>query len=128
LSDLRITPAEAIVGDIVTVNVQASNNGDVTSKYTLNVKMNGAVVVEAVASIEAQNSYSMGLKINVTKAGTYTISIEDLDSPLIVKELPKTSSPAVQPSSVAKTSASPVAEPSCTTTPIGGNSSGIPVY
>jgi hypothetical protein len=77
LSDLRITPAEAIVGDIVTVNVQASNNGDVTSKYTLNVKMNGAVVGEAVASIEAQNSYSMGLKINVTKAGTYTISIED---------------------------------------------------
>ncbi|MBI4303543.1 MAG: helix-turn-helix domain-containing protein [Chloroflexi bacterium] len=84
-SGLTITPAEAKVGETVTISVTVANTGGQTGTYKVTLKVNNVTVTtqDVVLSGGASQKVTFTTKRDV--AGTYTASIDSLSGTFTVK-------------------------------------------
>lgn len=78
LAGLVISPAQAQVGDMVTISADVSNTGQVSGNYTVVLKVNG--LVEEMKMVELGLDTTLPVVFDITKdnPGNYSVSLGDL--------------------------------------------------
>ena len=78
LAGLAISPAQAQVGDRVTISAVISNTGQVSGNYTVVLKVNG--LVEEMKMVELGLDTTLPVVFDITKdnPGNYSVSLGDL--------------------------------------------------
>ena len=90
VSNLNISPDEAITGETVSISVVVANTGDLSGGYDISLKINGAVVDTRTITIEGGSSQTVSFTSVQEFVGTYTINIDNLSGSFAVVEAPPT--------------------------------------
>jgi hypothetical protein len=99
-SELTVYPAEAEIGETVTVSVLVTNSGELEGSYSLTLTING--VVEGTREITlAGGSQQVAFSVAEDEAGSYSVAVNDLEGLFEVLEAPLF--PIVLPAAVAWT-------------------------
>jgi len=84
---LSISPAEADIGEEVTISVLVTNTGDVTGSYDVTLSINGAVeATEQVVDLASGASQEVAFAVTKETAGVYTVSVNGTTGSLVVGE------------------------------------------
>jgi oligopeptide transport system substrate-binding protein len=86
VSPLTITPAEAGVGEIVTVMAEAENLGDVEGIYTASLKIDGVEAETKEIWVGPGMKRKMSFGVKKDEAGTYNLEIGGQSETLTVKQ------------------------------------------
>jgi hypothetical protein len=78
LSSLSIKPSQVAPGEKVTVSVLVANTGDAKGTYTVQLKVNGAVVESRDVEVEGLSSRPVVFTIAEDEPGTYDVNIAQL--------------------------------------------------
>jgi len=87
LKSLQISPVETSYGEEVSVSVVAENNGDITLRDTLELKIDGVVVDTRQIEIEPHSSKTVVFTAAEIEPGSRTIDINGQQANFIVKPL-----------------------------------------
>jgi hypothetical protein len=88
VTSLAIDPAEADIGQTVTVTVIVANLGDGSGQYQANLMLDGAVVATKEVTIASHTDQTITFSLTQDAAGTYSLSIDGQSVSLVVKEAP----------------------------------------
>ena len=77
VSSLSISPAEAEVGESITISVLVTNTGDGAGTYEAILKIDNAVVATKSVTLAGGASEEVTFTTSKAVAGTYTVSIDD---------------------------------------------------
>jgi len=87
-SNLVISPAEADIGQTVTISLLVTNTGSLESTYEVTLEINNLVVDTKEVTIAADASKTVTFTTYRDAAGTYTVAINGLSGSFKVKEAP----------------------------------------
>ena len=88
-TDLVVSPLETFVGRPIRISVNVTNIGDVEGSTLVNLEVNGSVKDSADITLDgSQTSEIVKFEVVEIKAGNYTVSIGDLVSSFLLKEIP----------------------------------------
>jgi len=93
-SDLTISPAEADIGQSVTISVLVANTGDFTGSYEVTLKIDDVAVATQDVTLAGGASQTLTFTTTKDAAGTYTVNINGLSGTLTVKAPPVPAKPA----------------------------------
>ncbi|HID08599.1 TPA: hypothetical protein EYP13_00050, partial [Candidatus Micrarchaeota archaeon] len=93
LSNLTVEPTEGEVPFNVTINVTVTNIGDVKDEYTVILYVNGKVVENTTVTLAGGASSVVTFIYEITEAGKYNISVNDLEPVVVIAKEPKTDIP-----------------------------------
>jgi len=88
ISNLVISPAEADIGQTVTISLLVTNTGGLEGTYEVTLEINNLVVDTKEVTIAADASKTVTFTTSRDAAGTYTVAIDGLSGSLKVKEAP----------------------------------------
>jgi hypothetical protein len=77
ISGLKVTPAQAQLGERVTISFKAVNNSDVDNYYPVTLRMNGVVVGAEVVSLPRRTTLPMRFATVGTMPGDYKVEVND---------------------------------------------------
>ncbi len=90
VSNLRISPAEVNIGDVVSISVVVANTGDLSGSYDVSLEINGAVVETKSVTVAGSSSQTVSFATSQNFIGTYTINVDTLSGSFTVTEAPPT--------------------------------------
>jgi hypothetical protein len=85
IGKLIISPAEAELGDIITISATISNTGEYDGIYHARLKINGVVMVTKEVSVNAGDSEVVSFDTSQDKEGVYTVEIGEASGTFTVK-------------------------------------------
>ncbi len=85
VSNLDISPAEANIGDTVTVTTLVTNKGDLSGEYKLSLDINGITVTSSTVSLDGKASEEITFNSKRYTAGTYIVNVNGLSGEFTVK-------------------------------------------
>ena len=85
LSSLTISPAEVNIGDIVNINADIANNGDVTGSYNATLIINDTPVSSRPITLAGHTSEKITFITTINDTGTHFIKIGTLSKTFEVK-------------------------------------------
>jgi hypothetical protein len=85
LSNFSVTPAEAFIGDMVTITADVSNTGEITGTYTAVLTINGVTVETKDILVAGGATETVTFTVVRDEAGTYNIGVNGLTRTLTVK-------------------------------------------
>lgn len=85
ITDLTLSPAEAIIGEKVTITALVTNSGDLSGSYDIVLKLNGVTLATEEITLDAGTSQEVTFTTTKNRPGTYTVDINGLTEKLIVK-------------------------------------------
>jgi hypothetical protein len=83
---MKITPAEARIGDIVTVSVDVQNTGDLSGDFTLRLRMSSMVSQQKTVSIAGGESRTVSFTMSTLASGDYTVDVNGISGSFRVSE------------------------------------------
>jgi hypothetical protein len=86
MSNLVISPAQAIAGREVTIMCDVTNTGGVDGNCPVNLKVDGAQVDSKEVAVAAGATQTVAFSLVKDIGGTYNVAIGDLSSTLVVSE------------------------------------------
>jgi len=84
LSEMAINPAQAEVGETVTISTIVQNTGDLAGSYEVILKINDVVETTSEVTLDGGASESVTFTVAREKAGIYSVSIGGLSSSFTV--------------------------------------------
>jgi hypothetical protein len=93
ISDIQVTPASSLPGEIVAVSTMVDNTGGKEGDYTVSLKINGSEEDTKQISLAPGDSQTVTFTFTRQEAGSYTIDVNGLTSSLTIRQ-PK---PSVKP-------------------------------
>ena len=116
VSNMTVSPAITDIGEPSTVKATVTNSGALSNTYSINLKVNDAVVETKQVSLSGHSSQEVSFTMSQGTAGEYTISIDGASTLLTVRapEAPAPPETTPTPQSPAVTTA--VTPPAPTTT------------
>jgi hypothetical protein len=91
ISELSVAPAAVKAAEIVTVTATVSNSGGSQGRYTVNLKLNGALEDTKELTLNAGASEKVSFTVKKSAAGTYSVDVNGLIGQFTVKEEAKAS-------------------------------------
>jgi archaellum component FlaG (FlaF/FlaG flagellin family) len=88
LVSLDITPAEAAIGETVTVSVEVRNIGGSSGTYTAQLVVDGVVAKTGATAIAAGESQTITFSLVERESGSYQIEVGELSARLVVSDEP----------------------------------------
>gem|GEM_PF-4139476 len=88
LSNLSIKPSQVAPGEKVTVSVLVANTGDAKGTYTVQLKVNGAIIESRDVEVEGLSSRPVVFTIAEDEPGTYEVNIAQLSGQFQVTARP----------------------------------------
>lgn len=85
--ELKVYPAEADIGELVTLGVLLTNSGEAEGSYALTLTVNG-VVVETKDVVMAGGSQRVAFSVTGEEAGDYAVDINGLEGSFTVMKAP----------------------------------------
>ena len=85
MSNLSIAPQEANAGDTVTISTSVANNGDLSGKYTLVLKVNGKQESSQDITLGGNSSTTVKFTISRNQAGKYEVEINGMTTTFTVR-------------------------------------------
>ncbi len=122
VSNLNISPATIDPGDIATVTVTISNTGDRSGNFDAVLRIDENIVETKLVTLAGRSSQDVSFTIVLNTAGTYSVSVDGVQSTLTVTAPPPpvttatTTTPAL-PTTTPTTPATTAAPPEATTSP-----------
>jgi hypothetical protein len=83
---MEITPAEAIIGNTVTINVDLQNTGDISGDYTVRLKMPPMVSQQKTVSLAGGESRTVSFTVMALDNGDYTVDVNGISGSFRVIE------------------------------------------
>ncbi|MFC1995622.1 IPT/TIG domain-containing protein, partial [Chloroflexota bacterium] len=96
LSNLTVEPTETEPGQMVTITMSIANTGGTQGSYTVSLKINDIIEDEKRVTVSAGGSKLVSFSISRQEAGSYSVTVDGLDSGFTVKA-PKPSLPPAPP-------------------------------
>ena len=95
LTDLTISPLEAYVGETVQISVNITNSGGVEGNDTVNLNVNGALKDTENITLAGNSSDIIAFTDIENAAGTYNVTVGNLNGNFTIKDAPPESSKIV---------------------------------
>ena len=84
-SNLFISPAEAGIGETVTVSVLVANTGDLSGSYEVTLKVDNVTMATKDVILAGGTSQTVSFTTTGDTAATYTVNVNDLSATFTVK-------------------------------------------
>jgi hypothetical protein len=101
ISDIQVTPASSLPGEIVAVSTMVGNTGGSYGEYTVTLKINSSEEDTKQISLAPGDSQTVTFTFTRQEAGSYTIDVNGLTSSLTIRQ----TKPSVKPTQKQQTSA-----------------------
>jgi len=88
ISNLRINPSKAYVGDTISVTVTIKNKGAITMTQEISFKVGGKIEDKRSVTLLPGQSMDLTFTTSKDKAGEYTIEIDGVSGKLTIEERP----------------------------------------
>ena len=88
-AQLSVSPGTVYVGEVVTISVLVTNNGDAAGSYTLRFKVDGLVEETKDVALDAGASEEVTFTTVKDVAGTYSVEVGGLSGSFTVTEKPE---------------------------------------
>ena len=95
VTDLTIEPAEAEVGEPITITFNVTNTGETAGNYTANLTINTEPVENTTMTLIGGESNQTAFTVIQTAAGDYTVEVGNVNGTFTVKQPPPDSSSIV---------------------------------
>jgi len=79
LSNLSISPTEAKINETISISVNVTNMGDISSTFTITLKVNGTVEALRDVMLSGGECTIVTFKISKGVAGTYNVEVDGLN-------------------------------------------------
>jgi len=86
VSDLKISPTEAKVGEIVSISVNVTNIRNITEVFTIVLRINGSVKAVRELILPGRRSTKVIFQVIEDKTGTFDVEVDGLMGKFRVKE------------------------------------------
>ena len=96
-SALTISPAEAEIGESVSIGCTVTNTGDLTGSYEVTLEINDVVIDTKEVTLGGQASQEVTFTTTGDATGSYTVNVNDLSGTFTVKEAPAPAPPPPAP-------------------------------
>ncbi|MFC2065828.1 CARDB domain-containing protein [Chloroflexota bacterium] len=83
--DLSVTPAEAEIGQGITISILITNTGDLSGSYDVTLKIDNASVASKQVTLSGGESQKATFTTTPNVARTYTVTIDGLSAKFVVK-------------------------------------------
>jgi hypothetical protein len=84
-SALSISPAEAEIGETVTISILVTNDGDLSGTYKVTAKIDGVALPSKDITVAGHTSQQVTFTTSKAIAGTYTVTIDGQSGTFTVK-------------------------------------------
>jgi hypothetical protein len=88
VSGLTISPTQVDTGQVVTISVQVTNNGDLAGSYSVSLKVNNVVVATRDVSMAGGTTRAVEFTVTQDAGGTYSVDVNGLTGTFTVKPPP----------------------------------------
>ncbi|MEM2311050.1 MAG: ABC transporter substrate-binding protein [Candidatus Methanomethylicia archaeon] len=88
ISNLRITPSKAYVGDLVSITVTVKNKGYITRTQDITLKVAGKVEDKRTITLAPGQSIDITFTTTKDKAGEYSIEVDGITGKFTIEERP----------------------------------------
>lgn len=78
ISNLKISPEQAVPGEKVTLSIQVQNSGDIAGNYEVVLKIDDAVAGRKILNLAARTKDEVSFKVNQENIGEYSIDINGI--------------------------------------------------
>jgi len=116
VSNMSVSPAVADIGEPSIIKATVTNSGALSSTYSINLKVNDAVVETKQVSLSGHSSQEVSFTVSQATAGEYTISIDGASTLLTVRASEAPPPPETTPTPKSPAVTTPAAPPAPTTT------------
>lgn len=93
MSDLSISPTEAITGEKISISTVVTNTGDLTGIYQLELKINGEVYYVRSARLDGGNNVTESFLVYWDTPGVHTVDIAGLSGTFTIEASEPPSTP-----------------------------------
>lgn len=89
VSDLVVFPSTVLAGESVSVQVKASNIGEESGEYTLELELDGTIEGAKSVSLDGGDSTTVSFSVSSDEVGSHTVTIRDLSKSYEVEKVPE---------------------------------------
>jgi hypothetical protein len=116
VSNVTVSPAIADIGEPAIVKATVTNSGALSGTYSVDLKVNDAVVETQEVNLSGQSSQEVSFTVSQATAGEYTVSIDGASTLLTVRAPEAPPPPATTPAPTSPAVTTPVTPPAPATT------------